>query len=138
MPAPKRRWEEVLAQVEEDVRRTEALLAEAGEDRSPTRAALGTAWAVRSGGPVIAPAETMLPAHADPALPRAAEMPPVPPELLDRIVTLRTRIDALRCELEAEMAAWRATLPLLDVPRARLRAAAPVRPPVPRFVDREL
>jgi hypothetical protein len=92
-------WEAVLAAVEADVRRTESLLGARGE------------WSAPVAG---APAEAMLPTPARPhvevswaELPSFEQMPPVPPELADRIRALRADIVSLQAEITAEMAAWR-------------------------------
>jgi hypothetical protein len=83
-------WELVLADVEADVQRSEALLAPA-------------VLSYLDPAKPLAPAELMLPAGTV-TLPPLSDMPPVPPELLNRITTLRERIIALRAELEAELA----------------------------------
>jgi hypothetical protein len=86
-------WEAVLAAVEADVNRTEQLL-------GPT---------VTQPAPALAPAELMLPVAEDPVLPPFAQMPPVPPELVERITELRARIVELRADLERCLAAARRT-----------------------------
>lgn len=93
-------WEAVLAAVEADVRRTESLLSSRAQWTPPPVAG--------------APAEAMLPAAARPhtevswaELPSFEQMPPVPPELAERIRALRADIVALQAEITAEMAAWR-------------------------------
>jgi hypothetical protein len=84
-------WEAVLAAVEADVCRTEAIF-------HPAASASTTA---------LTPAETMLPLPEPPPLPSLGQMPPVPPELLERITELKSRIDELRSELETCLAAAR-------------------------------
>jgi hypothetical protein len=123
-------WEDVLAQVEADVLSTESLLT-----ASPARA--GDAGLPRE----LAPAEMMLPASpgdplgiGGPELPELSAMPPVPPELLDRIVALRTRIEALRVEIKSEMTHLQAMTARLEAQR-RLTIKNEV---LPRFVDRAL
>ena len=84
-------WEQVLADVEADVRRTEDLLDERAGDHLPTR---------------LGPAALQLPLAA-PTLPPIETMPAVPPELADRITQLRLRMIALQAQLGAELAALR-------------------------------
>lgn len=124
-------WEQVLAQVEEDVRRTEAML---------TGAAMATTAAAGAlDGQHLAPAEMMLPA-AGPELPPLVSMPPIPVEMLDRIVALRTRINALREEIESELSQWRQGRQGRQSSDAvaHLRAATTAAVAPPRFVDRQL
>ena len=122
-------WEQVLAQVEEDVRRTEAMLA---------GAAMATNAAAAVDGQHLAPAEMMLPA-AGPELPPLVSMPPIPVEMLDRIVALRARINALREEIESELSQWRQGQGRQSTDAvAHLRAASAAAAAPPRFVDRQL
>ena len=96
-PAPGS-WEAVLAAVEADLHRTEQLL-------GPS---------VVAHVPALAPAELMLPADG-PELPAFEHMPPVPPELADRIKELRARIIELQADLERCLAvARRADHPALN------------------------
>lgn len=125
-----RSWAEVLADVEADVRRTESLLAPA----PPAAAGVG---APPSGADLV-PALAVV-AHVSaapvPELPPLAEMPPVPPELLDRLTALRTRIDDLCDALRAELGRAR------SAPRPPLRVHAHPAGPArvaPRLVDRRL
>ncbi|SHG26753.1 hypothetical protein SAMN05443575_1868 [Jatrophihabitans endophyticus] len=87
-------WEQVLATVEADVHRTEALLHEP----------LHVSDAVLA---YLAPAATQLPV-VEPMVPPLSAMPPVPPELAERIRDLRARVVALQSQLREEMAALRA------------------------------
>jgi hypothetical protein len=124
-------WEDVLAQVEADVLSTESLLS-ARSDQPPAPREL-------------APAEMMLPASADspfgsgigisgPDLPELSAMPPVPPELLERVAVLRNRIEALRVEIKAEMINLQTMTARIEAQR-RLAIKNEV---MPRFVDRAL
>jgi len=112
-------WEAVLAAVEADVRRTESLLA----TKPPAVAA--------ASAPALAPAELMLPATEEPVLPPLAQMPPVPPELVERITELRSRIVELTADLERCLAAARRRDALASRP---LHVAPAVERP--HFVDR--
>ena len=58
-------------------------------------------------------------------------MPPVPPELAERIHGLRAQIVALQAEIKAEMTPWRAEC--ASRRDARDRRAVP---PEPYYVDR--
>jgi hypothetical protein len=118
-----RSWQSVLAAVEADLQRTQTLLASA-----------------RPNVAIGAPAETMLPSPHPTGeahwaeLPAFEDMPPVPPELAERIRTLRVSIVALQAEIAAEMAAWRASYAARPREQAGPNAAA--RPAL--FVDRRL
>jgi hypothetical protein len=122
-------WDDVLAQVEADVRSTESLLTatSAATDQVVTRE--------------LAPAELMLPSTVvtgfgptGPDLPPLSAMPPVPPELLDRIAELRARIAALRVEIKAEMVQLQMMNARIDT---KQRSSAK-NEATPRFVDRAL
>ncbi len=96
-------WSAVLAAVEADMLRATELMATSAE-------------AVASRDAVAAPAQTMLPAtfrqYAEATwavLPDFDQMPPVPPELLERIHRLRVQIVSIQAEMTAEMARWRAS-----------------------------
>lgn len=119
-------WEDVLAEVEADVRATEAALATSAADFGVRRE--------------LAPAETMLPfgtsgtpgaGATGPYLPPLSGMPPVPSELLERIVELRNRIEALRMKMQAEMVELQAATARI----AAQRPVAAVASAAPRFVD---
>ena len=119
-------WEDVLAEVEADVRATEVALAASKS---------ATDFGVRR---ELAPAETMLPAGTNgtpgspgPYLPPLSAMPPVPTELLDRIVELRNRIEALRVKMQAEMLELQAATARIAAQRPVAAAASAA----PRFVD---
>lgn len=112
-PAPDS-WEAVLAAVEADLHRTQQLLGPAEVTTTPA----------------LAPAELMLPADG-PVLPPLEHMPPVPPELVERITELRARIVELQGDLSRCLAAARRPDHLLTRP---LHAAAEAEPP--HFVDR--
>lgn len=119
-------WEDVLAEVEADVRATEVALAAAKSAAD---------FGVRR---ELAPAETMLPSgtsagtgQSGPYLPPLSAMPPVPSELLDRIVELRHRIEALRVKMQAEMLELQAAMGRLPAQRPLAATAGAA----PRFVD---
>jgi hypothetical protein len=95
-------WSDVLAGVEADMIRTAQLMATSAESVQPRDVA-------------GAPAQAMLPTtfrqYAEATwttLPELDEMPPVPPELSERIHTLRAQIVALQAEIKAEMTHWQA------------------------------
>jgi hypothetical protein len=117
-------WSAVLAAVESDMRRTEQMLAT--PTHQPPAADAG-----------LAPAQATLPspfrqyaAVAWAELPAPDDMPPVPPEMVERIHVLRVQIVALQAEIKSEMALWRASS----------AANRPSTPPAlnsePFFVDR--
>jgi hypothetical protein len=112
----KQQWERVLAAVEADARRTEALLATAGADVE-----------VPAPQPDAVPANWQLPTVDTSQLPPLSQMPPVPKELRDRILALRSRIIGLQGELAQALREWRP-------PAAAIPAGASIRPPV--YVDR--
>jgi hypothetical protein len=130
-------WDDVLAQVEDDVARTEALLSAAAVAARP---------AATSGDEVtLAPAETMLPSDVlapfvatGPDLPAISSMPPIPPELLDRIVALRSRIQALRMEIATELTQLRAAEQPSRAAHPHVPRHAYTHGGRPRFVDRQL
>jgi hypothetical protein len=93
-------WSDVLAAVEADMLRVQQLIA-ASPESSPSLDAAG------------APAQAMLPttfrqySEATWAtLPATEDMPPVPPELTERIHDLRAQIVALQAEIKSEMTRW--------------------------------
>lgn len=106
-----RTWDEVLAAVEADVQRAGELLLARAES-------------------VVADPLSWLP--ADRVLPALAEMPPVPAELCERIVSLRDRIRELQAELSDALAGR--TPPL--TPTFELSVAASSG--VARYVDRRV
>ena len=96
-------WSAVLAAVEADMLRASELMATSAETAASRESA-------------SAPAQTMLPAtfrqYAEgtwAVLPDFDQMPPIPPELLERIHQLRVQIVAIQAEMTAEMARWRAS-----------------------------
>lgn len=117
----KQAWERVLAAVEADARRAEALL-QPGATVEPEPAPAAEAFGV--------PGNWLLPSLAPSALPRLEEMPPVPPELRERIEALRDQIEGLQAELATTLSEWR------QPQRMVLAGAAPSEPPV--YVDRRL
>lgn len=124
MPARNEAWERVLAAVAADVRRAEELL------RAPVTAAPAPD-ADSAAVPAGIPADWLLPSAHDPELPPLSEMPPVPPALAERIVTLRDQIAGLQDELRAAMAQVRAR-------PQRLPVATPPRRPAAVYLDRRL
>jgi hypothetical protein len=105
----------VLAAVEADLHRTEQLLAPS----------------LVTSAHALTPAELMLPAGEDPVLPPLDQMPPVPPELADRITELSNRIAVLSADLERCLAAARRW----DRSTARPLLATPAEEQ-PHFIDR--
>jgi hypothetical protein len=118
-------WERVLATVEAEARRAEALLQAPAEEFVPRQEAETAAVDSR---PTGLPAEWLLPMTDE--LPPLESMPPVPPELSDRILALRSQITQLQTELASAMR---------DIARHQPRTlvnAVPVE--VPAFIDRRL
>jgi hypothetical protein len=113
-PAPES-WEAVLAAVEADLHRTEQLLAPS----------------LVTSTQALTPAELMLPVGEDPVLPAFDQMPPVPPELAERITDLSNRIAVLSADLERCLAAARRW----DRSTARPLLSAPAEEQ-PHFIDR--
>lgn len=149
MPA-KQAWERVLAAIETDARRAEALLRdELPEPDADPDEPDGSAETFGI------PGNWLLPAAADPSgqhalraehtgsarplaftthapepqLPALDQMPPVPPELRERIDMLRAQIARLQDELASAMSEWQAPQRSMPIP-------TPERPPV--YVDRRL
>ena len=87
--APNEAWERVLAAVAAEAKRADALLHGPAADVTPaplTPAGLPTEW--------------MLPTAANsPVLPPLSEMPPVPPEMRERIEELQAELAAAMSEL---------------------------------------
>lgn len=116
-------WERVLAAVEADARRAEAVLQAPAEEFIQAPAEDGTERAQTG-----LPAEWLLPTSAE--LPPLESMPPVPPELSERILALRDQIRQLQEQLAAAMH---------DISRNQPRTlvnAASVE--VPSYIDRRL
>jgi hypothetical protein len=114
----------VLAAVEADARRTEAALlsptgaaAEQDEARVPTEGV---------------PADWQLP--GPPELPPLETMPPVPPELSERILDLRSQIMSLQGELATAMQEVSTEMQRTSVPT--ISVGAPVE--TPALIDRRL
>ena len=121
-------WERVLAAVAAEAKRAEALLP--GPPRETAAVADGVTGL---------PTEWMLPTnHAGAAiLPPLSEMPPVPPELRERIESLRDHIETLQAELAAAMAESRRTSgQAARHPQRPVVVALPAEQPV--FVDRRV
>lgn len=154
-------WERVLAAIEADAAKAAALLVSddptaragidhdgaAGETRSATTAAtvasqgIPSTWRLPAAGPGAAPgAGARAAAGATPGAVYAMagdlvlpdEMPPIPPELVDRIERLRAQIASLQADLESAMAQARASA---RPPRSQHRSGAE---PRPELVDRRL
>ena len=105
-------WSDVLAGVEADMLRTAQLMATSAESVGPAN-------------PAGAPAQAMLPAtfrqYAEATwttLPELDDMPPVPPELSERIHGLRAQIVALQAEIKSEMTQWQAECTTRRAPSA--------------------
>ena len=95
--APNEAWERVLAAVAAEAKRADALLHGPAADVTPA-----------PDGPAGLPTEWMLPTAANSAvLPPLSEMPPVPPEMRERIEELRDHIEELQAELAAAMSELR-------------------------------
>jgi hypothetical protein len=114
----KQAWERVLAAVEADARRAEALLHAPPEPIAPVQPDPLTG----------VPADWLLPTPSG-DLPAVSEMPPIPPELRERIETLRDQIGELQAELTTALRELR------QPPRMVLAGVA-AEPPV--YVDRRL
>ena len=120
-------WSAVLAAVEADMLRATELMATSAE-------------AAASRDAMAAPAQTMLPAlpatfrqYAEATwavLPDFDQMPPIPPELLERIHRLRVQIVTIQAEMAAEMARWRASC------ATNRTTSLPVPTSEPLYVDR--
>jgi hypothetical protein len=121
-------WERVLAAVEADALRAEALLRAPGASFEPS---LPLPPDMDEGGrdhadPV--PADWKLPSAVE--LPPLESMPPVPEELSERILALRSQIIELQAQLSAAMQA---------IPRPHPRhTVAVVSAEAPAFIDRRL
>ncbi len=112
-------WEQVLAALEEDIRRTERTM----------RAPVEVSDAVLAAQP--APSQTRLPQPVPlPSMPPAYAMPPISPEVEERIRELRVRIVALQLQLRDELALLR-TSTLVTAPRLAPLADAGR----PQFID---
>ena len=111
----------MLAAIEADALRSEALLrsTEDGPDESGTETA--------PAADVALPAEWLLPSVVE--LPALETMPPVPPELSERILALRSQILSLQTELADAMR---------NLPKPPRAALAPAPAEVPSFIDRRL
>lgn len=122
MPGSKEAWERVLAAIEADALRSEALL----------RAVEGETTAAQQ-EPEHAPADVALPAEwllpSTVELPPLDAMPPVPTELSERILDLRSQILGLQAELAEAMR---------NLPKPPRAALAPTPAEVPSFIDRRL
>lgn len=138
----KQRWERVLNAVEAETRRAEALLDTIDGDRTDDSAdtqqtlvsmAVPSDWLLPNAEPglgseIVDPVEAFN-SHQPLELPPLDQMPPVPHELGERILTLRTRIMELQEELAQAMREWRPlSVPLPPAPRSRR----------PIYVDRQL
>ena len=126
--APNEAWERVLAAVAAEAKRADALLHGPAADAAPAPV-----------GPAGLPTEWMLPTAANPAvLPPLSEMPPVPPEMRERIEELRDHIEELQAELAAAMSELRRAGANGDghVVRRPVVVAMPSEQPV--YVDRRV
>ena len=126
-------WERVLAAVEADARRAEALLRIPADE--PLPADLVENAAVELPPSLAVPADWVLPGEVPPApaaalptLPPLSQMPPVPPQLRDRIEALRAQIADLQQQLARALEEWQ--------PQPLVIVAAPQARPV--YVDRRL
>jgi hypothetical protein len=122
MTSSREAWERVLAAVEADARRAEALMQTPAEEFVESGDVLDAATV-----PGL-PADWLLPTAT--TLPPLDTMPPVPPELSERILTLRSQIMRLQTELSSAMRDVARNLP------RRPAAAVPVE--VPAYIDRRL
>lgn len=93
-------WERVLAAVAAEATRAEAVLSGSAVVAQPVQHDV-----------VGVPTEWMLPTNPAGAaiLPPLSQMPPVPPELRERIESLREHIDDLQGQLTAALGEWRRT-----------------------------
>jgi hypothetical protein len=115
-------WERVLAAVEADARRAEALV------HAPPEEFLESSDQLEEAGVRGLPADWLLPTAT--ALPPLEAMPPVPPELSERILDLRSQILRLQDELATAMRDIASNHPR--------RPAAVVPVEVPAYIDRRL
>lgn len=126
--APNEAWERVLAAVAAEAKRADALLHGPAADVTPAPVS-----------PAGLPTEWMLPTAANsPVLPPLSEMPPVPPEMRERIEELRDHIEELQAELAAAMSELRRAGANGDgyVVRRPVVVAMPAEQPV--YVDRRV
>jgi hypothetical protein len=121
-------WADILAAVEADLARTQELMATSARSAQSTPSLDSTSGV---------PAQEMLPAlfrqHSEASwatLPAVDDMPPVPPELGERIHDLRAQIVALQAEIKAEMTQWRVECATRRAP------STGTAPPEPHYVDR--
>ncbi len=123
-------WEQVLAEVEADLAersehlRVQAARAEESTDRSGRRSV--DYWLTAP------PAALMMPG---PALPELAAMPPVPPELAERIDALRNEVSRLQDELRKELALVSSQYAAVTNWRQRAKTLTTAQPTTPRMVD---
>lgn len=131
MTSSREAWERVLAAVEADARRAEALLNAPVESFAHERQEGGDEEhrdTGANGHDAALPVDWMLPTGTD--LPPLEAMPPIPEELSDRILELRSQIMALQTELTAA---------LRDIPRIQNRKLAAVSTvEAPAYIDRRL
>jgi hypothetical protein len=122
-------WERVLAAVAAEAKRAEAMLHGPTVEAGPVHDGL-----------VGVPTEWMLPTTPAGAaiLPPLSEMPPVPPELRERIESLRDHIEELQGELSAALGEWRRAGAQGEwrQPRRPVVLVTPAEQPV--FVDRRV
>jgi hypothetical protein len=126
-------WADILAAVEADLARTQELMATSANSANSAR----SAQPARSESTSGVPAQEMLPGlfrqHSEASwatLPAMDDMPPVPPDLSERLHDLRAQIVALQAEIKAEMTQWRVECATRRAP------VAGTTPPEPHFVDR--
>lgn len=134
-PRSSESWDRVLAAIEADAAKAAALLM---SDDASVQAGIeyDDVPAARPPGddaPTDVPATWRLPgdpSQADAGLPASSDMPPIPPELRDRIIALRTRITQLQSDLSDAMAEARQSM------RSTESRPTPERPP--ELIDRRL
>ncbi len=130
-------WERVLAAVEADARRAEALLRIPAHEALPADLVAELAAEPVPEPPLAVPANWVLPGEVPvvPAptaalteLPPLAQMPPVPPELRERIEALQAQITELQRQLVSALEEWQ--------PQRVVVTTAPQAQPV--YVDRRV